>query len=400
MTNTNTAAAIPTVTLNNGVEMPILGFGVFQVGPAETRAGCHRRPRRRLPADRHRGRLRQRRSRRAPRSRRAASRVTELFITTKLWVQDPGEDNTTRAFEDSLRKLGLDHVDLYLIHQPFGDYYAEWRAMEQLAKEGRARAIGVSNFAADRLLDLIINNEIVPAVNQIETNPFHQRVDYQELMTAEGVQIESWGPFAEGKNGLFTNPLLTEIGAGYDKSVAQVVLRWMLQRNVVVIPKSVNPERMAQNLDVFDFALSDERHGQDRHARRRLVAVLRPPRPRHGALAQRPSTRLIPNRAHQTHRKADHAQENTRTGPRGVGHRLRRDGDVAELRAEPRRPRRHDRRAAVRGRSRRDAHRHRRGLRTVRQRGAGRRGDRPDPRSGRRSRRSSASTSSTGRCRA
>ncbi len=130
--------------------------------------------------------------------------------------------------------------------------------MERLAKEGRARAIGVSNFAADRLLDLIINNEIVPAVNQIETNPFHQRVDYQELMKAEGVQIESWGPFAEGKNGLFTNPLLTEIGAGYDKSVAQVVLRWMLQRNVVVIPKSVNPERMAQNLDVFDFALSDD----------------------------------------------------------------------------------------------------------------------------------------------
>ena len=244
------------VTLNNGVEMPILGFGVFQVGPAETEqavtdalaAGY-----RLIDTAAAYG------NEEAVGAAIAKSGIprTELFITTKLWVQDPGEENTARAFEDSLRKLGLDHVDLYLIHQPFGDYYAEWRAMERLAKDGRARAIGVSNFAADRLLDLIINNEIVPAVNQIETNPFHQRADYQGLMKAEGVQIESWGPFAEGKNGLFTNPLLTEIGAGYEKSVAQVVLRWMLQRNVVVIPKSVNPERMAQNLDVFDFALSE-----------------------------------------------------------------------------------------------------------------------------------------------
>jgi diketogulonate reductase-like aldo/keto reductase len=257
MTNTNTRSSIPTVTLNNGVEMPVLGFGVFQVGPAETeqavtdalRAGY-----RLIDTAAAYG------NEDAVGAALAKSGIPrdELFITTKLWVQDSGEDNTTRAFEDSLRKLGLDYVDLYLIHQPFGDYYAEWRAMERLATEGRARAIGVSNFAADRLLDLVINNEITPAVNQIETNPFHQQADYQEILKAERVQIESWGPFAEGRNGLFTNPVLTEIGAEYDKSVAQVVLRWLIQRNVVVIPKTVNSERMAQNLDVFDFTLSGD----------------------------------------------------------------------------------------------------------------------------------------------
>jgi diketogulonate reductase-like aldo/keto reductase len=182
----------------------------------------------------------------------------ELFVTTKLWVQDAGEDNTTRAFDASSKKLGLDYVDLYLIHQPFGDYYAEWRAMQDLNKEGRARAIGVSNFAPDQLIDLILNNEIVPAVNQIETHPFKQNTDYQELLQGEGVQIESWGPFAEGKNGLFTNETLAAIGEAHDKSVAQVVLRWLIQRGVVAIPKTVNPDRMAQNIDVFDFALTDE----------------------------------------------------------------------------------------------------------------------------------------------
>jgi 2,5-diketo-D-gluconate reductase A len=210
-----------------------------------------------LPADRHRSRIRQRGSRRC-RDREERHPREELFITTKLWVQDAGEENTIRAFETSLSKLGLDYLDLYLIHQPFGDYYAEWRAMERLNKDGRARAIGVSNFPADKLLDLIINNEIVPAVNQIETNPFHQQSQYQEILEAEGVQIESWGPFAEGKNDLFNNPLLAEIGAPYGKSVAQVVLRWLIQRGVVVIPKTVNPDRMAQNFDVFDFTLTDD----------------------------------------------------------------------------------------------------------------------------------------------
>ena len=172
-------------------------------------------------------------------------------------MQDaPAEQNTARAFDDSLTKLGLDHIDLYLIHQPFGDYYGQWRAMEQLNRDGRARAIGVSNFAPDRLVDLTLNTEITPAVNQIETNPFHQQAAAHDILVAEGVVHESWGPFAEGKNGLFTNPVLTEIGQKHDKSVAQVVLRWMIQRDVVVIPKTVNPDRMVQNLDVFDFTLT------------------------------------------------------------------------------------------------------------------------------------------------
>jgi len=182
----------------------------------------------------------------------------ELFVTTKLWIQDAGEENTKRAFDTSLQRLGLDHVDLYLIHQPYGDYYSEWRAMQDLNREGLAKAIGVSNFLPDRLVDLVDHNEIVPAVNQVETHPFHQRTDEQQLMRERGVQIESWGPFAEGQNNLFSNPMLGEIGDAHGKSVAQVVLRWLIQRDVVVIPKSVRPERMAENIDVFDFELADD----------------------------------------------------------------------------------------------------------------------------------------------
>lgn len=246
------------VTLNNGTQMPILGFGVFQVGPEETEAAVTAA----LAAG-----YRSIDTAAAYGNEEAVGAAIneseipreDLFITTKLWIQDaPAEQNTAKAFDDSLRKLGLDYVDLYLIHQPFGDYYGQWRAMERINREGRARAIGVSNFAADRIIDLIRNNEMKPAINQIETNPFHQRADYQEILTAEGVQIESWGPFAEGKNGLFTNELLASIGEKYDKSIAQVVLRWMIQRDVVVIPKTVSPDRMKQNLEVFDFILTDD----------------------------------------------------------------------------------------------------------------------------------------------
>ncbi|GHA16392.1 hypothetical protein GCM10010329_44090 [Streptomyces spiroverticillatus] len=183
-----------------------------------------------------------------------------MRVVEGLWVQDapPAQDNTRRAFETSLTRLGLDRLDLYLMHQPYGDVYGQWRAMEDLHREGLAQAIGVANFYPDRLLDLVLNNEIAPAVNQIETHPFFQRTADQALMREHGVQHQSWGGFAEGRNDLFTNPLLAEIGARHGKSVAQVVLRWLIQRDVVTIPKSVRPERMAENLDVFDFALTDE----------------------------------------------------------------------------------------------------------------------------------------------
>jgi 2,5-diketo-D-gluconate reductase A len=180
----------------------------------------------------------------------------DLFITTKVWVDSAGEESALRAFDASMAKLGLDYLDLYLIHQPFGDVYGSWRAMERLYKEGRIRSIGVSNFYPDRLVDLIMHNEIAPHLNQIETHPFFTREDYQALMVERGVQIESWAPFAEGKNDLFTNAVLAGIGEAHGKSVAQVVLRWLIQRDVVVIPKSVTPSRIAENFDVFDFELN------------------------------------------------------------------------------------------------------------------------------------------------
>ncbi|MFD9324680.1 aldo/keto reductase [Streptomyces sp. NPDC060065] len=246
------------VTLNNGVEMPILGFGVFQIPADQTEqavtealATGYRLLDTAASYENEEAVGRAIKNSGIPRE--------ELFVTTKLWVQDaPGEENAKRAFETSLTKLGLDHVDLYLMHQPYGDVYGQWRAMEALHQEGRAKAIGVANFYPDRLLDLIINNEITPAVNQIETHPFFQRAADEELMREHGVQIQSWGGFAEGKNDLFTNPLLSEIGEKHGKSVAQVVLRWLVQRGVVAIPKSVRPERMAENLDVFGFELTDE----------------------------------------------------------------------------------------------------------------------------------------------
>jgi 2,5-diketo-D-gluconate reductase A len=246
----------PTVTLNNGVQMPILGFGVYQIPAEETEQAVTDA----LAAGyRHIDTAAAYGNEEAVGRAIAASGISreELFVTTKLWIQASGE-NTKRAFDASLQRLGLDHLDLYLIHQPLGDYYSEWRAMQELNKAGVARAIGVSNFYPDRLVDLIANNEITPAVNQIETHPFFQRTADQELMREHGVQIESWGGFAEGKNNLFTDPTLSQIAAAHGKSVAQVVLRWLTQRGVVAIPKSVRPERMAENFDIFDIQLTDE----------------------------------------------------------------------------------------------------------------------------------------------
>lgn len=245
------------VTLNNGVEMPILGFGVFQVSEAETeRAVAQALEVGYRSIDTAAAYVNEKAVGRAI----AASGIPrdELFVTTKLWVSDTGEQRTRAAFERSQERLGLDTVDLYLIHQPFGDYYGAWRAMEQLNADGRVRAIGVSNFHGDRLVDLIEHNHVVPAVNQVETHPFFQREADQALMAERGVQIESWGPFAEGRNNLFADPTLSRIGAEHDKSVAQVVLRWLIQRGVVAIPKSVRRDRMAENFTVFDFTLTDD----------------------------------------------------------------------------------------------------------------------------------------------
>jgi 2,5-diketo-D-gluconate reductase A len=246
------------VILNNGIEMPILGFGVFQVTDLkECENGV-------LGAIETGYRL----------IDTAASYMNEtavgnaikksgvpredLFITTKLWVQDTGYEKTKKAFEKSLNKLQLEYLDLYLIHQPYGDVYGSWRAMQDLYKEGKIKAIGVSNFQPDRIMDLITFNEVVPAVNQVEVHPFNQQIEVQKFLTENKVQIESWGPFAEGKNNLFQNELLLGIASKYGKSIAQVVLRWLTQRGVIVIPKSVRKERIKENFNISDFELSVE----------------------------------------------------------------------------------------------------------------------------------------------
>jgi 2,5-diketo-D-gluconate reductase A len=251
------ATPVHDVRLNNGVEMPILGFGVFQIPPADTEQAVasafevgYRHIDTAASYENEEEVGRAVRSSGIPRD--------ELFITTKLWIQDPGEAHAKAAFERSLDRLGLDHVDLYLIHQPLGDYYSSWRSMQQLHAEGLTRAIGVANFYPDWLVDLIEHNEVTPAVNQIETHPFFQRNGDQEVMRARGVQMQAWGGFAEGRNNLFTDQTLTAIGNAHGKAVAQVVLRWLIQRDIVVIPKSVRRERMEQNLAVFDFTLTDD----------------------------------------------------------------------------------------------------------------------------------------------
>jgi diketogulonate reductase-like aldo/keto reductase len=246
------------VTLNNGVLMPTLGLGVFQVEDARV---CERSVLDAIEAgyrliDTAAAYLNEEAVGRA--IKRSGVAREELFVTTKLWVQDAGYESARAAFRRSLQRLQLDYLDLYLIHQPFGDVYGSWRAMEELCRDGEVRAIGVSNFPPDRLVDLALHSDVTPELNQVETHPFCQQIDAAEVMRGLGVQIEAWGQFAEGRNGLFKNPVLSSIAGDHDRSVAQVVLRWLLQRSVVTIPKSVREERIVENIAVFDFELSRE----------------------------------------------------------------------------------------------------------------------------------------------
>lgn len=247
-----------TVKLNNGVEIPILGFGVFQItDPAE----CER-----CVVDAIQTGYSHIDTAASYRNEEAVGRGIKqsgvarekLFITTKLWIQSNGYEGTIKAFENSLKRLQLDYIDLYLIHQPFGDVYGEWRAMEELYQQGKIRAIGVSNFQPDRIMDLMIHNKITPAVNQIEVNPFQQQIDTQKFLQDNSVQVEAWAPFAEGRNNIFQNELLLSIAAKHQKSVAQVILRWLVQRGIMALAKTTHKERMLENISVFDFELSPE----------------------------------------------------------------------------------------------------------------------------------------------
>jgi 2,5-diketo-D-gluconate reductase A len=244
-----------TVKLNNGVEMPILGFGVFQVTDL---AECERSV---VDAIETGYRLLDTAASYGNEQavgnaiKRSGIPRRDLFVTTKLWIEDASYEGAKIGFQRSLNKLQLAYLDLYLIHQPYGDVYGAWRAMEELHSAGKVRAIGVSNFYADRLIDFVLHNKVIPAVNQVETHPFHQQVEAQSLFEENKVQIEAWGPFAEGKNNMFKNALLRSIADKHGKSIAQVVLRWLIQRGVVAIPKSVRKERMAENLNIFDFEL-------------------------------------------------------------------------------------------------------------------------------------------------
>lgn len=244
------------VTLNNGVVMPAMGFGVYQVPASETErvvsdaletgyrlidtAASYFNEEQVGNAIRHSG-----------------LRRKELFVTTKLWVQDYEYDDALRAFDLSMRRLGLDYLDLYLLHKPYGNYYAAWRATERLYHEGRIRAIGVTSFSSERLQDLFLHNEVKPAVNQLETHPFFQQRATNDFLRHEGIAHQTWAPFAEGQNAIFTNPLLKAIGDRHGKTVGQIILRWLNQRGVAVIPKSVHKERMVENINIFDFTLTD-----------------------------------------------------------------------------------------------------------------------------------------------
>ncbi len=247
-----------TVILNNDVEIPILGFGVFQIADASE---CERCVSDALEIgyrliDTAASYLNEEAVGKA--IKKSGIPRKELFITSKLWIQREGYDGTKKAFERTLNLLQLDYLDLYLIHQPFGDVYGEWRAMEELYRQGKIRAIGVANFKPDRIMDLLLHNKIIPAINQIETHPFHQQTDVHKFLAENKIQIESWGPFAEGKNNIFNNEILFSIAKKHGKSIAQVALRWLIQRGVIAIPKSVRKDRIAENFQIFDFELNPE----------------------------------------------------------------------------------------------------------------------------------------------
>lgn len=245
------------VQLNNGISMPSIGFGVYQIPENETErvvtdalevgyrlidtASSYFNEEQVGNAIRHSGLKRE-----------------DIFVTTKLWVQDYEYDDALRAFDLSMKKLGLDYLDLYLLHKPYGNYYAAWRAAERLYKEGRVRAIGVTSFSSERLQDLFLHNEVKPAVNQLETHPFFQQQTANAFLKQEGIQHEAWAPFAEGQNDIFNHPVLKAIAANHGKTVGGVILRWLNQRHIVVIPKTVHKERMVENLNIFDFRLTDE----------------------------------------------------------------------------------------------------------------------------------------------
>lgn len=251
-------STIPNVTLNNDVEMPQLGFGVFQIPDPEE---CEQAVLDALSAG-----YRLIDTAASYGNEEAVGRAIkasgiprdEIFLVTKLWISDAGEGKARTGFERSLERLDTEYVDLFLIHQPFGDVYGSWRDMERLQDENLSRAIGVSNFQADRLMDIVMHNTIVPAVNQVEVHPHHQQHPAQTVMQELGVQMMSWAPFAEGLNNTFTEPTLVEIAEKHGKSVAQVMVRWQMQRDIVAVPKSVRPERMAENINVFDFELSED----------------------------------------------------------------------------------------------------------------------------------------------
>ena len=244
------------VRLNNGVMMQSVGFGLYQIDKNETKAAV-------LEAlevgyrmiDTAASYFNEREVGEA--IRESGLPRESVFVTSKLWVQDYEYDDALRAFDRSLSELGLDYIDLYLLHKPYGNYYAAWRALERLHKEGRIRAIGVTSFSNERLQDLFLHNDVKPAVNQIETHPFQQQKDANAFLKAEGIVHEAWAPFAEGQKGIFTNSVLTEIAASHGKSVAAVILRWLNQRGVVVIPKSIRADRIRENFYIFDFRLSD-----------------------------------------------------------------------------------------------------------------------------------------------